>query len=45
MILNNEKDYSTSEKSARYTKFENLSGKEGELYTKWLDILSPIILK
>lgn len=45
MILNNEKDYSTSEKSARYTKFENLSGKEGELYTKWLDILTPIILK
>ena len=28
-----------------YTKFENLPGKEGELYTKWLDILTPIILK
>ncbi len=45
MILNNEKDYSTSEKSARYTKFENLAGKEGLLYSKWIDILNPIILE
>lgn len=45
MILNNEKDYSTSEKSARYTKFENLPEKEGMLYSKWIDKLSPIILE
>ena len=45
MILNNEKDYSTSEKSARYTKFENLPGKEGLLYSKWIEKLSPIILE
>lgn len=45
MILNNEKDYSTSEKSARYTKFEKLSGIEGTLYSKWLDKLTKIILE
>lgn len=35
MILNNEKDYNTSEKSARYTKMETI-GKEKELYEKWI---------
>ncbi len=43
MILNNEKDYSTSEKSARFTKFENLPGNEGILYDKWVNKLIPII--
>ena len=35
MILNNEKVYTTSEKSARYTKM-NPTPKEAELYAKWL---------
>ncbi len=35
MILNNEKDYNTSEKSARYTKMET-SGLEKDLYEKWI---------
>lgn len=45
MILNNEKDYATSEKSARYTEFSNLSETETKLYNKWLNILMPIIHK
>ncbi len=36
MVLNNEKEYTTSEKSARYTKMV-LSEKEQELYNKWLE--------
>ena len=40
MILNNEKEYNTSEKSARYTVMDNLSGKEAELYYKWKDIFA-----
>ncbi len=35
MVLNNEKDYNSSEKSARYTKM-TLGTKEQELYDKWL---------
>ena len=35
MILNNEKVYTTSEKSARYTKMQT-SGREQQLYEKWL---------
>jgi hypothetical protein len=35
MILNNEKVYTTSEKSARYTKM-NPTPQEAELYSKWL---------
>ncbi len=42
MILNNEKDYNTSEKSARYTKMET-SGKEKELYEKWIDKFDKLI--
>ena len=42
MLLNNEKVYTTSEKSARYTKME-LSGIEKELYDKWNDKLGKII--
>ena len=37
MILNNEKIYNTSEKSARYTKMEP-SEKEKVLYEKWIEI-------
>ena len=37
MILNNEKVYNTSEKSARYTKM-NPSKEEKELYEKWIEI-------
>ena len=43
MILNNEKDYVTSEKSARYTKFSNLSKEENALYEKWCELLKPVI--
>lgn len=42
MLLNNEKVYTTSEKSARYTRME-LSGIEQELYTKWLNIFNKLI--
>lgn len=44
MILNNEKIYNTSEKSARYTKMEP-SEKEKELYEKWIDIYKKEISK
>lgn len=44
MILNNEKVYNTSEKSARYTKMAS-SGEEKELYEKWIDIYSKQIAK
>ena len=37
MLLNNEKMYTTSEKSARYTKME-LSEKEQTLFNKWLEV-------
>lgn len=37
MILNNEKIYNTSEKSARYTKMQP-SEKEEKLYEKWIGI-------
>ena len=35
MFLNNEKMYTTSEKSARYTVMDNVSPLEQELYNKW----------
>jgi thymidylate synthase ThyX len=43
MYLNNEHQYTTSEKSARYTKMEHLSAREKELYDKWYDILVRVI--
>ena len=43
MILNNEKEYNTSEKSARYTVMDNLAGKEAELYYKWKEIFAKEI--
>lgn len=48
MVLNNEKQYTTAEKSARYTKIERkdnsiISLKEEELYNKWTNILKDKI--
>lgn len=43
MILNNEKMYNTSEKSARYTHMEP-SSQEKELYEKWIEIFKEQIL-
>ncbi|MDD4706072.1 MAG: FAD-dependent thymidylate synthase [Bacilli bacterium] len=48
MILNNERQCSTSEKSARYTPIDanidsNISTKEGKLYNKWMNIFRTII--
>ena len=42
MVLNNEGMYTTSEKSARYTKMEP-SEKELELYNKWYEIFKKLI--
>ena len=44
MILNNEKMYNTSEKSARYTKMEP-SRAEKVLYEKWIEIYKQEIAK
>lgn len=48
MVLNNEHQYTTSEKSARYTPVVKLEGsvitkREEELYNKWLLIFKKII--
>jgi hypothetical protein len=49
MILNNEKQYTTSEKSARYTKiakteeFSEITDVEIELYEKWNEKLTKVI--
>ena len=43
MVLNNEKMYNTSEKSARYTQMEP-SPEEKELYEKWIGIYKEQIL-
>ena len=44
MLLNNEKVFATSEKSARYTRM-NPSVKEKLLYEKWIEILQDEIKK
>ena len=44
MILNNEKMYNTSEKSARYTHMEP-SPEEKELYEKWIEIYKQKIIE
>ena len=44
MILNNERDYATSEKSARYTQMK-VEGREKELYNKWMGIFQEEIKK
>ncbi len=48
MILNNEKEYTTSEKSARYTPIVRGEGSiitplEEELYNKWMDNFKTVI--
>lgn len=45
MVFNNEKQYSTSEKSARYTQMKGIPKKQRELYDKWMEILIPEIDK
>jgi len=42
MVLNNEKDYCTSEKSARYTRMK-LEGEEERLYNKWFALFYEAI--
>mgnify|MGYP003311400733 CR=1 FL=1 len=42
MLINNEKMYTTSEKSARYTRMRP-SEKEETLYNKWMDIFAKEI--
>ena len=42
MLLNNEKDYNTSEKSARYTKMETTE-EEQRIYDKWITIFQVLI--
>lgn len=44
MILNNEHQYTTSEKSARYTKMV-MTEKEKAIYQKWIDIFKTRIQK
>ena len=44
MLLNNEKDYDTSEKSARYTEMQ-AAPEEEEVYKKWIEILKGLILE
>ena len=43
MVLNNEKQYATSEKSARYTKMKDIEPQQKEFYNKWMDIFIPEI--
>jgi thymidylate synthase ThyX len=45
MILNNEKQYATSEKSARYTIMSEIDPVQKKLYEKWMEILIPGIEK
>lgn len=43
MVLNNESEYNTSEKSARYTVMTDIDPEENELFEKWKSILSQEI--
>lgn len=48
MVLNNEKQYTTSEKSLRYTQIINnngISDKEVELYNEWMEIYQGLFSK
>lgn len=45
MVLNNEKDYNTSEKSARYTKMKDIEPTQNALYNKWVEIFKEEIQK
>ena len=44
MLINNEKEYNTSEKSGRYTTMFG-TDKENELYNKWQEIYKEVIKK
>ena len=44
MLLNNEKDYNTSEKSARYTHMQTTAD-EQVIYDRWIDIFKGIIMQ
>ncbi len=43
MVFNNEKQYATSEKSARYTQMSDVEEHQKELYDKWMGLLIPEI--
>lgn len=43
MVLNNERVYTTSEKSARYTRMGDVSDEQKVLYDKWISLLRPKI--
>lgn len=43
MVLNNEKEYCTSEKSARYTIMTDIDPAQNALFEKWKDILTAKI--
>jgi len=43
MLLNNEKQYATSEKSARYTEMTGMVPEQKEKYDKWTNLLIPEI--
>lgn len=45
MLLNNEHDYNTSEKSARYTIMKDIPKEQNDLYEKWLVIFKDAIMK
>ncbi len=45
MLFNNEKQYATSEKSARYTVMSDIEPEQKKLYDKWMEILIPEIDK
>ena len=45
MVLNNEHDYNTSEKSARYTIMKDVEPKQKQLYDKWTQIFKAEIEK
>lgn len=45
MVLNNEKEYNTSEKSARYTIMQDIEPTQNSLYDKWKEIFKGKIDK
>ncbi len=45
ILLNNERPYVTSEKSARYTQMRNMLPKQKEKYNKWMEIFCEEIGK
>lgn len=45
MVLNNEKEYNTSEKSARYTVMKEIAPENNALYEKWIEIFNRKIVE